>query len=80
MLPIAAGATIVGVFRVWLGFWLTGVVTGLVLLAYVWHMRPFYVAVLALDPSLTRWLAILKLVPPLHADARPAAVPVVNQS
>lgn len=80
MLPIAAAATLVGVFRLWLGFWLTGIATGLVLLAYVWQMRPFYAAVLALDPSWTRWLAIVKLVPPLHAAARTATVPVVNQS
>jgi hypothetical protein len=47
MLPIATLATLVGAFHVWLGFWLTGVATGLVLLAYVWHMRPFYGPVLA---------------------------------
>lgn len=80
LLPIAAAATLVGAFHLWLGFWATGVATGVVLLAYVWHMRPFYGAVLALDPSWTRWLAIVKLVPPLHTDTGPAVVPVVNQS
>ena len=77
--PVVVAATLLGIFRSWLGFWLTGAATGLVLMAYVWHMRPFYRAVLALDPSWTRWLAFVKLVPPLLADARPA-VSVVNQS
>ena len=79
LLPIPAAAALVGVFHQWLGFWLTGVATGFVLLAYIWHMRPFYGAVLALDRRWTRWLAIVKLVPPLHADAPRATVPVVNQ-
>jgi O-antigen/teichoic acid export membrane protein len=80
MLPMVVAATLVSIFRLWLGFWLTGAATGLVLLAYVWHMRPFYGAVLALDPSWTRWLAFVKLVPPLHADATSTPVPVGNQS
>jgi O-antigen/teichoic acid export membrane protein len=77
MLPIAAAATLVGIFHQSLGFWLTGVATGLALTAYVWHMRPLYGAILALDPRWTRWLAIVKLVPPL--GAAPAIVPVTNQ-
>lgn len=80
MLPIAAAATLVGVFHQWLGFWLTGAATGLALLAYVWHMRPLYGAVLALDPRWTRWLAMVKLVPPLGVDTGSATVPVINQS
>jgi hypothetical protein len=75
MLPVAAAAMIVGMFHQWLRFWLTGAATGLALLAYVWHMRPLYGAVLALDPRWTRWLAIFKLVPALRADP----VAVVNQ-
>jgi hypothetical protein len=78
MIPIAAAATLVGIFHQWLGFWLTGIATGLVLTAYIWHMRPLYGAVLALDPRWTRWLAMVKLVPPLRADAAPAIVPAVN--
>ena len=80
MMPIAVVAALVGVFRQWLGFWLAGAATCVVLLAYVWHMRPMYGAVLALDPSWTRWLAIVKLVPPLQADRQSVVVPVVNQT
>jgi hypothetical protein len=79
MLPIAAAALLVGVFRDWLGLWLAAGATGLVLLAYVWHMRPMYGAVLALDPGWTRWLAMVRLAPPLNADAA-GALPVVNRS
>jgi O-antigen/teichoic acid export membrane protein len=80
MLPLAVTALLVGVFREWLGFWLTAGATGLVLLAYVWHMRPMYEAVLALDPGWTRWLAMVKLAPPLDSEAAPGAVPIVNRS
>lgn len=80
MLPIAVAAALVGVFHQWLGFWLTGAATGLALLVYVWRMRPLYGAVLALDPRWTRWLAIVRLVPPLQADTGSATVPAVNQS
>jgi O-antigen/teichoic acid export membrane protein len=75
MLPVAAAAAVVGVFHQSLRFWLTGAATGVALLAYVWHMRPLYGAVLALDPRWTRWLAIFKLVPAL----RPDSIVAVNQ-
>jgi hypothetical protein len=78
--PIAAAAILVGVFRVSLGFWLAAAATGLVLLAYVWHMRPMYAAVLSLDPGWTRWLAMVKLAPPLGDAAAAGVVPVVNRS
>jgi hypothetical protein len=80
MLPIAATALLVGVFRAWLGFWLAAAATTLVLLGYIWHMRPMYGAVLALDPGRTRWLAMVRLAPPLHADPGAGGLPVVNRS
>ena len=79
VMPIAVAATLVGIFHQWLGFWLTGMATGLVLVAYVWHMRPLYGAVLALDPRWTRWLAIVNLAPPLGAHAGSATAPVTHQ-
>jgi O-antigen/teichoic acid export membrane protein len=78
--PVAFAAALLGVVRDWLGFWLTGLATGLALVAYVWHMRPLYSAVLALDPRWTRWLAMLRLAPPVGADVPPTAVPLGNQS
>jgi hypothetical protein len=74
-LPIAALALLVSIYRDWLGFWGTGMATGVLVLAYAWHLRPLYGAVLALDPRWTRWLAMVRLVPP-HAPG----VPLVNQS
>ena len=80
ILPIAVTAMLVGVFREWLGFGLAAAATGLILIAYVWHMRPMYGAILALDPGWTRWLAMVRLAPPLHADAASGVLPVVNRS
>ena len=82
MAPIATAALLVAGLREWLGLWLTGTCTVLVLAAYVWHMRPLYGAVLALDPRWTRWLAIFKLAPPFDAaaDASATRVALANRS
>lgn len=80
MLPTAVTAMLIGVFREWLGVWLAATATGVVLLGYVWHMRPIYEAVVALDPGWTRWLAMARLAPPLQTDPGSGPLPAVNRS
>jgi O-antigen/teichoic acid export membrane protein len=80
MIPIAVGATAVGIFQGWLGFWLAGVSAVVIALAYIWRMRPLYPAVLALDPTWTPWLAMVRLVPSLPSEStvrlKPDTTPV----
>jgi hypothetical protein len=78
--PVAAAAMLIGLSRHWLGFWLAGVATALVLVAYAWQMRPLYSDIVSLDPKWTRWLALMKLVPPVSPEASVIAVPATNQS
>jgi hypothetical protein len=67
--PVWAAAAIVGFFHREVGLWLAFVATAIVSLAYVWHMRPMYGALLALDPRWTPWLAMMRLVPaPARAE------------
>ncbi len=61
--PVAAAAALAGLFHEALGFWVSGLATGIVALAYVWHMRPMYGALVALVPRWTSWLTVMKLVP-----------------
>jgi hypothetical protein len=78
--PVAAAAALVGASHRWLGLWLSGVATAAVVMAYLWHMRPLYSEVLALDRRWTRWLQLVKLAPALQADPSPAVAPAGNQS
>jgi O-antigen/teichoic acid export membrane protein len=77
-LPRAAAfigtALVVGIFYQWLGLWVTGAITVLLGLAYLWQMRPL-IRIMPLDPRWVGWLVSLKLIPPAHpaTPAEPAA-------
>ena len=77
-LPRAAGfigvALLVGVFYRSLGFWVTGALAALIVLAYFWQMRPL-IRIMPLDPRWVGWLVSLKLMPPANpaTPAEPAA-------
>jgi hypothetical protein len=79
MAPVAAVASLVGAFHAWLGFWLAAAATALVALVYVWHMRPLYGAVLALDPRWTSWFAMAGLTQG-ESDPEPASAVLVHHS
>ncbi len=62
--PLIAAAALVGVFYSSLGIVLSAVGAALVCAAYVWHLRPFYVDALPLDPRWAAWLRYVHLLPP----------------
>jgi O-antigen/teichoic acid export membrane protein len=79
MAPLSIAAILVGVFRERLGFWIVIMGTVSIATAYVWHMRPLYGSVLALDPRWNHWFALARLAPPVRGASSPA-MPAVNQS
>ena len=66
--PLVATAAVTGLFYRSLGVWMAGGVAVLIGVVYLWQMRPLY-GVLPLDPRWVRWLALLKLMPPVPASA-----------
>ena len=66
--PVIAVAAAVGWFHASLGLVASAALAEVVMLAYAWQMRPFYVG-LPLDPALYGWLVRLRLVDPVAAAA-----------
>jgi hypothetical protein len=62
-LPLLLMSAFVGVFHQTIGIWLSAVASGVLCLAYVWHLRPFYAEGLPLDPRWTEWMRYFRLLP-----------------